>query len=95
MASFTTESSVVSVYDITETTDIQTLVSTTGLDPKVTETLSRLHGQQIAVIKMKTTSLSAYGGASSEVVQGEPGLHLSWLTTPYSGEQGARFTPTH
>jgi len=91
VASFTTESSVVSVYDINETTDIQALVSTTGLDVSVTDTLSRLQGQQIAIIKMKTTSLSAYGGTSTEVVQGEPGLHLSWLTALKTVKPGSTF----
>jgi hypothetical protein len=89
--SFTTDSSIVSVYDINETTDIQALVSTTGLDPKVTDTLSRLEGQRIAIIMMKTTSLSAYGGDSPDVVQGEPGLHLSWQTGLSASEDGATF----
>ena len=91
VSSFTTESSIVSVYDINETTDIQELISTTGLDPSVTDTLARLQGQQIAVIKMKTVGQSADGAAPAGTAQGEPGLHLSWLTALSTVKPGSTF----
>jgi hypothetical protein len=89
-ATFTTESSTVSVFDIDETTDIQALVSVTGLDPAVTETLSRLQGQQIAVIKMKTAA-PGVGGDLGIIQRGEMGLHLSWDTALVQSDSGATY----
>jgi hypothetical protein len=81
ISSFTTESSQVDVFGIDETTDIDSLISTTGLDASVKETLSRLQGQQIAVIKFKTSPRLVSSEPAESSPTGEPGLHLSWVTS--------------
>lgn len=91
-STFKTDSSEVNVYGLNETTDIDALVSSSGLDPKVTGTLSRLRGQRIAVVKLKTNvngkDTSPPGAASPS---GEPGLHLSWVTSLTRTESGATY----
>jgi len=47
----------------------------------VKETLSRLQGQQIAVIKLNTSPRLASSEPSGNSSTGEPGLHLSWGTS--------------
>ena len=92
ISTFKTESSEVSVFGLDETTDLEALISTTGLDPAVTETLSRLKGQQIAVVKLNTkphgTAIGSVGAGSSGA---EPGLHLSWATSLTPSESGATY----
>lgn len=78
---YKTDSSEVSIYDINESTDINNLINTTGLDPSVKNTLLRVKGQQIAVVKLKTNPATDNSGATGDVSStGEPGLHLSWTT---------------
>ncbi len=93
-ASFQTGSSQIGIYDINADTDIQALIATAGLAPSVQDTLSRLQGQQIAVIKMHTrvqsTSVTGqYSGSGTE-----PGLYLSWFSKLVSTPAGPSFTYT-
>ncbi len=59
ISTFETESSKISIFGIDESTDLEALISTTGLDPLVTETLSRLKGQQVAVIRFHDTNTAS------------------------------------
>ncbi|MCJ7743896.1 MAG: hypothetical protein MUO99_04970 [Dehalococcoidales bacterium] len=90
-ASYQTESSQISIYDISEDTDLQALISTTGLHSSVQDTLSRLVGQQIAVVKMQTHPQTS-SGDSSYRNQSEPGLHLSWYSSFVATESGPAYT---
>ncbi len=92
VSSFTTESSEVSVFDVSEDTDVDALAATAGLDPSVAEALSRVRGQQIAVVKLHTAPLSAGGdpgGGAAEI--GEPGLHLSWHSALVTAKAGPTY----
>jgi hypothetical protein len=77
-----TESSEINIYGIDENTDLTALIETTGLAPSVYDTLSKLKGQQVAIVKLHTQPKVA----ESETTQNqnyptsEPGLHLSWST---------------
>ena len=92
VATFTTPSSQISIFNIDETTDLDALISTTGLDPSVKDALSRLKGQQIAVISLETSPLSSSvqpSGTTSPT--GEPGLHLSWVTSLTTSKKGQTY----
>ncbi len=92
VSTYKTDSSEVSVFDINENTDLAALISTTGLDPSVIETLSRLKGQQIAVVNLQTRPKEAVEGTGEgDNPVGEPGLHLSWATTLVPSEDGATY----
>ena len=93
ISTFQTDSSEVSIFGLDESTDIEALISTTGLDPSVTETLSRLRGQQIAVVNLRTQLRQTATEPASEKIAptGEPGLHLSWQTTLTKTESGATY----
>jgi len=92
ISTFETESSKVSIFGLEESTDLEALINTTGLDPSVTETLSRLRGQQIAVVNLRTQpQQAATGPATESALAGEPGLHLSWQTTLAMAESGATY----
>jgi hypothetical protein len=80
IATYETASSQVSIYGVNEDTDLQSLIETTGLSPAVQDTLSRLRGQQIAVVTLQTQPVPE-GGSSTGGLTGQPGLHLSWQTT--------------
>jgi hypothetical protein len=90
LATFTTDSSQVSVYSLDQTTDIATLVSSTGLNSAVTETLTRLKGQQIAVIKLHTAA-TVKTSEPRVASKGVPGLHLSWNTALSSSAFGKEY----
>jgi hypothetical protein len=75
-----TESSQISIYGIDENTDLDALIQTTGLPGSVSDTLSKLKGQQIAVVKLQTHPQDGAGTGPSPTAS-EPGLHLSWKTT--------------
>jgi hypothetical protein len=79
IATYETASSQVSIYGVDQDTDLQMLIETTGLSPAVQETLSRLRGQQIAVVTLQTQP-SPQGGSPGGGLTGQPGLHLSWQT---------------
>ena len=92
MATFETDSSVVSIFGLDESTDIEALINTTGLDLSVKETLSRLRGQQIAVVDLHTEPReTATEPTDDSDLSGEPGLHLSWQTTLAVAESGATY----
>ncbi len=90
---FETPSSLVAVYDINPDTDLQALIETTGLDPKVKETLAALEGQQIAIVKLRPLAVgaedkSAYRWDS----QDQPGFHLGWRSTLVPHSAGATYS---
>ena len=92
ISTFKTDSSKVSIFGLDESTDLEALISTTGLDPSVTETLSRLRGQQIAVVNLRTQPQQTATGSTTEgAPTGEPGLHLSWQATLATAESGATY----
>jgi hypothetical protein len=88
-----TESSQIDIYGIEEDTNLDALIQTTGLPSSVVDTLSRLKGQQIAVVRLQTTpwsegeAITPPGEPSSE-----PGLHLSWQTTLIPAESGTTYS---
>lgn len=93
LATFETPSSQVSVYDINSDTDLQALIETTGLDPKVKETLLALQGQQIAVIKLQTQAVSAEGESGDRWGSTDPpGIHLGWRSTLVPHSAGATYS---
>jgi len=87
VATFTTASSQINIFNINETTDLDALISTTGLDPSVKDALSRLKGQQIAVISLKTSPFTSSG----TTLPSEPGLHLSWVTSLTTSKKGQTY----
>jgi hypothetical protein len=93
VATFETPSSQVAVYDINPETDLQALIETTGLDPKVKETLAALEGQQIAVIKLQTQPVSTEGESEDRWKStDEPGIHLGWRSTLVPHSAGATYS---
>jgi len=90
-ATFETESSQVSIFGLDEDTDLEALISTTGLDPSVQESLSRLQGQRIAVVTLQTQPQDTDAGSDGRSQEGEPGIHLAWTTTLVPGESGATY----
>ena len=86
VSTFETESSEVSVFDVSDDTDVDALASTAGLDPSVSDSLARVRGQQIAVVRLHTVPHSSNPGSSGESQSGEPGLHLSWTTSLVSDQ---------
>lgn len=83
---YETESSRVEIYGLDEDTDLDALINTTGLDPSVRETLSRLTGQRIAIVTLQTQPpLPGDGGVGWPT--GQPGIHLAW-TTPMAPQSG-------
>jgi hypothetical protein len=78
---YETDSSRVDIYGLDEDTDLETLVNTTGLDPSVQETLSRLTGQRIAIVTLQTQPpLSPEDDYYWYEPTGQPGIHLAWIT---------------
>jgi len=93
LATFETPSSQVAIYDMNAEMDLQALIETTGLDPKVKDTLAALQGQQIAVVKLQTQPVSAEEGSTySSQSTGQPGIHLGWRSTLVSHAAGATYT---
>jgi hypothetical protein len=78
---YETDSSRVDIYGLDEDTDLEDLINTTGLDPAVQETLTRLTGQRIAIVTLQTQPPvpgdDDYGWYEPT---GQPGIHLSWTT---------------
>ena len=91
-ATFQTESSQVSVYGLDDNTDLDGLISSTGLDTSVRDTLSRLRGQRIAVVTLQTQPRGASGSSNEPWEAGESGIRLSWATSLAQGESGATYT---
>ena len=92
-ATFETESSQVSIFGLDEDTDLEALISTTGLDSSVRETLSRLRGQRIAIVTLQTQPQGSGGDIDSGYGRrGETGIHLSWTTSLVPGESGGTYS---
>jgi hypothetical protein len=91
-ATLKTDSSQVSVYGLDDNTDLDELISTSGLDPSVRDTLSRLRGQRIAVVTLQTQPRSTSGNPNEPWKAGESGIRLSWTTSLAHGESGATYT---
>ena len=91
ISTFKTASSEVSVFGIDDNTDVAALAATAGLDPSVAESLDRVRGQQIAVVKLHTAPRSPSGGTGSSGESGEPGLYLSWDTALTPGKSGPTY----
>ena len=78
---YETESSRVDIYGLDEDTDLEALINTTGLDPSVRETLTRLTGQRIAIVTLQTQPpLPDDGHDPWYEPTGQPGIHLAWTT---------------
>jgi hypothetical protein len=93
VATFETPSSQVAIYDMNAEMDLQALIETTGLDPKVRETLAALQGQQIAVVRLQTQPIGAEEEPSYLTgLTGQPGIHLSWRSTLVSHSAGATYS---
>ena len=91
-ATFETDSSQVSIFGLDEDTDLEDLISTTGLNPSVQESLSRLQGQRIAVVTLQTQPQGTDAGSDGRSRDGEPGIHLAWTTALVPGESGATYS---
>jgi hypothetical protein len=93
-ATLQTESSEISIYGIDDNTDLDALIQTTGLPPSVSDTLAKLKGQQIAIVKLQTQPQGQGETSSEEPWQQvtEPGLHLSWLTSLLPAESGTTYS---
>lgn len=79
---YETDSSRVDIYGLDEDTDLEALINTTGLDPSVQETLSRLTGQRIAIVTLQTQPpLPGDDDDGWYEPTGQPGIHLAWTTT--------------
>lgn len=78
---YETDSSRVDIYGLDEDTDLEALINTTGLDPSVQETLSRLTGQRIAIVTLQTQPpLPGDGDDGWYEPTGQSGIHLAWST---------------
>jgi hypothetical protein len=77
---YETDSSRVDIYGLDEDTDLEALINTTGLDPSVQETLSRLTGQRIAVVTLQTQPPLPGDNDGWYEPTGQPGIHLAWTT---------------
>jgi hypothetical protein len=85
---YETDSSRVDIYGLDEDTDLEALINTTGLDPSVQETLSRLTGQRIAIVTLQTQPpLPGDDDDGWHEPTGQPGIHLAWTAAlvPQSG----------
>jgi hypothetical protein len=90
---YETDSSRVDIYGLDEDTDLEALINTAGLDPSVQETLSRLTGQQIAVITLQTQPpVPDDGGDSWYQPTGQPGIHLAWTTALVPQSDGVAYS---
>ena len=77
---YETDSSRVDIYGLDEDTDLEALINTTGLDPSVQGTLSRLTGQRIAIVTLQTQPPVPGDGDGWYEPTGQPGIHLAWTT---------------
>ncbi len=84
VATYKTENSTISIYEMNAETNLEDLIATTGLDPSVSATLESLRGQQIAVVQLQTQPPSQSQDdweTYEQRSQGQPGIHLGWQTT--------------
>lgn len=93
MSTFQTTSSQISIYAVDKNTDLEALITTTGLDSSVQQVLSRLRGQQIAVVKLRTQPKVEEPPTPAEgQPAGEPGIHLAWTASLVSSESGSIYS---
>jgi hypothetical protein len=93
VATFQTESSSISIYQMDEQMDLAALIETSGLDPSVKGTLEDLTGQQIAVVDLKTQPKGEENEwLSQSETNGQPGIHLTWTSTLVSHSVEASYT---
>jgi hypothetical protein len=86
---YETDSSRVDIYGLDEDSDLEALINTTGLDPSVHETLSRLRGQRIAIVTLQTQPpLLTDDESNLYQPTGQPGIHLAW-TTELTSQSGS------
>jgi hypothetical protein len=89
LASFETEHSTVWIYAIDQQTDLDVLIQTTGLDAGVRETLRRLQGQQVAILRLRTQPAPSRSSDSPQYnSEPQPGIHLSWDSQLVAGDAG-------
>jgi hypothetical protein len=88
VATYETENSRIELYQIDPDTDLQQLASAAGLAPAVQETLSRLHGQQIAVVTLQTQPPARETSAGPA---GQPGIHMAWTTDLVADAGGSTY----
>jgi hypothetical protein len=90
---YETDSSRVDIYGLDEDTDLEALINTTGLDPSVQETLSRLRGQRIAVVTLQTQPpLPSDDDGNSYPPTGQPGIHMAWTTALVTQSASAAYS---
>jgi hypothetical protein len=89
-----TESSQTDIYGIQEDTDLNALIQTTGLPAAVMDTLAKLTGQQIAVVKLQTQPGGRQETGTEEQWRpySEPGLHLTWVTSLLPAKGGTMYS---
>ncbi len=85
LAEYETASSQIDIFEISQDTNLGELVATAGLPPQVTETLKRLEGQQIAVVRMHTQPDPSAGSSSGNSNSGERGIHFTWKASLSDG----------
>jgi len=78
-ATYETDSSRVDIYGLDEDTDLEVLINTAGLDSSVQETLSRVRGQQIAIVTLQTQPPMPSDDGPHRPT-GQPGIHVAWTT---------------
>jgi hypothetical protein len=79
VATYETESSQVAIYGVDRDVDLEALLAATGLDSAVKDTLARLRGQQIAVVRLQTQLAPSGTSRPGAEPSGQPGIHLSWV----------------
>jgi hypothetical protein len=94
VASLNTTNSQIDIYGLDTTTDITDLVDVAGLDKSVENTLERLRGQKIAVVKLRTQPVKS-NQAGSYQNPGQPGLHFSWTDMPVNSSNSNQSTFTY
>jgi hypothetical protein len=85
-ATFATESSTISIYALDQSTSINDLITASGLDPSVRQTLENLRGQEIAVVRLQTqVEAETQDWQTKAESRGQPGIHLTWVSTLVNG----------
>jgi hypothetical protein len=91
IATYETESSQVAIYGVDRDVDLEAFLQATGLDPAVRDTLARVQGQQIAVVRLQTQPMPSETSGPGGEPAGQPGIHLSWATALAAQSTAAGF----